>query len=45
MYLMIAFFPRNVQWKTIISNTKLEKGDDYYIQTWHIIFFPIWILF
>ena len=28
--IMIALFPRNIQWKTI-----LEKGDHYYIQTWH----------
>ena len=32
---MIAFFPRNIQWKNYISNTKLEKGDHYYIQTRH----------
>ena len=29
--IMIAFFPRNDH----ISNTKLEKGDHYYIQTRH----------
>ena len=30
--IMIAFFPRNIV-KGHISNTKLEKGDHYYIQT------------
>ena len=36
--IMIVFFPRNIQGLTVkdhISNTKLEKGDRYYIQTRH----------
>ena len=32
--IMIAFFPRDTV-KDHITNTKLEKGDDYYIQTRH----------
>ena len=32
--IMIAFFPRNTV-KDHIFNTKLEKGDHYYIQTRH----------
>ena len=32
---MIAFFLRNTTLKDHISNTKLEKGDHYYIQTGH----------
>ena len=31
--IMIAFFPRKYTVKDHISNTKLEKGDHYYIQT------------
>ena len=34
MYVMIALFPRNTV-RDHISNTKLEKGDHYYIQTQH----------
>ena len=30
---MIAFFPEKYKVKDHISNTKLEKGDHYYIQT------------
>ena len=33
--IMIAFFLRNTTVKDHISNTKLEKGDHYYIQTGH----------
>ena len=34
--IMPAFFPRNIGTvKDHISNTKLEKGDHYYIQTRH----------
>ena len=32
--IMIAIFPRNIL-KDHISNTELEKGDHYYIQTRH----------
>ena len=32
---MIAFFPEKYTVKYRISNTKLEKGDHYYIQTQH----------
>ena len=28
-------FPEKYTVKDLISNTKLEKGDHYYIQTWH----------
>ena len=28
-------FPEKYTVKDHISNTKLEKGDDYYIQSWH----------
>ena len=31
--IMIAFFPEKYTVKDHISNTKLEKGDHYYIQT------------
>ena len=31
--IMIAFFPAKYTVKDHISNTKLEKGDHYYIQT------------
>ena len=31
--IMIAFFPEKYTVKDDISNTKLEKGDHYYIQT------------
>ena len=31
--IMIPYFPRNNTVKDCISNTKLEKGDHYYIQT------------
>ena len=31
----IAFFPEEYTVKDHISNTKLEKGDHYYIQTQH----------
>jgi len=45
--IMIAFFPRKM--KDHISNTKLEKGDHYYIQTRHKDLYshynPITILF
>ena len=37
--IMIAFLPRNIRWKTIISDTNLEKDDHYNIQTWHKDFF------
>ena len=33
--IMIAFFPEKYTVKDHISNTKLEKGDHYYIQTQH----------
>ena len=33
--IMIAFFPEKCTVKDHISNTKLEKGDHYYIQTRH----------
>ena len=33
--IMISFFPRLYTVKDNISNTKLEKGDHYYIQTQH----------
>ena len=33
--IMIAFFPEKYTVKDHISNTKLEKGDHYYIQTRH----------
>ena len=32
---MIAFFPEKCTVKDHISNTKLQKGDHYYIQTRH----------
>ena len=32
---LIAFFPEKYTVKDHISNTKLEKGDRYYIQTRH----------
>ena len=32
---MIAFFPQKFTVKDYISNTKLEQGDHYYIQTWY----------
>ena len=35
-------FPEKCTVKDHISNTKLEKGDDYYIQTRHnYLFFPL----
>ena len=38
----IAFFPEKYTVKDHISNTKLEKGDHYYIQTRHKdLFFPL----
>ena len=37
--IMIAFFPRKNKVKDHISNTKLEKGDHYYIQTRHKVLF------
>ena len=43
--IMIAFFPEKYIVKDHISNTKLEKGDHYYIQTRHNDLFPITILF
>ena len=33
--IMIAFFAEKYALKDLISNTKLEKGDHYYIQTGH----------
>ena len=33
--IMIAFIPEKCTVKDHISNTKLEKGDHYYIQTRH----------
>ena len=33
--IMIAFFAKKYALKDLISNTKLEKGDHYYIQTRH----------
>ena len=33
--IMFAYFPRNNTVKDCISNTKLEKGEHYYIQTRH----------
>ena len=33
--IMIAFFPEKYTVNDHISNTKLEKGDHYYIQTRH----------
>ena len=33
--IMIAFFPKKYTVKDHISNTKLGKGDHYYIQTQH----------
>ena len=33
--IMIAFFPEKFTVKYRISNTKLEKGDHYYIKTQH----------
>ena len=33
--IMIAFFSDKYTVKDYISNTKLEKGDHYYIQTRH----------
>ena len=33
--IMIAFFPEKYTVKYRISDTKLEKGDHYYIQTEH----------
>ena len=33
--IMIVFFPKQYTVKDRISNTKLEKGDHYYIQTRH----------
>ena len=38
-------FPEKYTVKDHISNTKLEKGDHYYIQTRHKDLFPITILF
>ena len=38
-------FPEEYTVKDYIFNTKLEKGDHYYIQTRHKDFFPITILF
>ena len=38
-------FPEKYTVKDPISNTKLEKGDHYYIQHGTRIFFPITILF
>ena len=38
-------FPEKYAVKDHISNTKLEKGDHYYIQTRHKDLFPITILF
>ena len=32
---MIAFFREKYTVKDHISNNKLEKGDHYYIKTWH----------
>ena len=43
--IMIALFLRNTTVKDHISNTKLEKGDHYYIQTRHKELVPITILF
>ena len=43
--IMIAFFAKKYTVKDHISNTKLEKGDHYYIQTRHEDLFPIIILF
>ena len=42
--IMIAFFAEKYTVKDHISNTKLEKGYHYYIQTRPRIFFPITIL-
>ena len=40
--ILIAFFPEKYTVKDRISNTKLEKGDHYYIQTRHKdLFFPL----
>ena len=33
--IMNAFFSEKYTVKGHISDTKLEKGDHYYIQTWH----------
>ena len=38
-------FPKKYTMKDHISNTKLAKGDHYYIQTRHKDLFPITILF
>ena len=38
-------FPEKYTVKDHISNTKLEKGDHYFIQTWNKDLFPITILF
>ena len=38
-------FPEKYTVKDHISNTKLEKGEHYYIQTRHEDLFPITILF
>ena len=35
MIIMITFSPEKYTVKDHISNTKLEKGDHYYIQTQH----------
>ena len=43
--IMIAFSPEKYTVRHHISNSKLEKGDHYYIQTRHKDFFPITILF
>ena len=43
--IMIAFFPEKYTVKDHISNTKLEKGEHYYIQTRHKDLFPITIAF
>ena len=42
---MIAFFSEKYTVKDYISDTKLEKGDHYYIQTRHKELFPMTILF
>ena len=41
--IMIAFFPKKA--KDHISNTKLEKGDHYYIPTRHKDLFSLTVLF
>ena len=43
--IMIAFFSEKYTVKDYISNTKLEKGEHYYIQTRHKDLFPIRIAF